>query len=374
MANDFNSVIPQILAQGLMALRENAVTAQLVNRGYSPESGTQGSTVDVPVPSAVVANAVSPSNTPPTAKDSSPTTVPVVVDQWYEAPFHLTDRDMAEAMTGIIPMQASEAIKSLINIVDLSVLGEYKNFYGAYGTAGTTPFGSGVDLKSATQIRKILNKQLAPLTDRRVVFDPDAEAAALELRAFNDGSYSGDFMAIREGQLNRKLGFEWWMNQNTPTHTAGTAASMLVNGTPAVGATTLNQDGGTGTLVLGDLFTIAGDPQYYVVTAENSNVTTTPGITFAPGLQAAPADNAAITVVGTHVVNLAFHRDAIAFASRPLQQLTLPGSIIREATDPVSRLTLRLEVTRQHKQTVFSYDMLWGTKTVRPALGARLLG
>jgi hypothetical protein len=38
------------------------------------------------------------------------------------APFYLTDRDLMEVMAGTIPMQASEAIKSLGNVVDEFIL------------------------------------------------------------------------------------------------------------------------------------------------------------------------------------------------------------------------------------------------------------
>lgn len=371
MANTLTAVTPKLLAQGLMALRQFAITPRLVNRRYEELAGERGSTIDVPIPSAIVAQAVSPAATPPSTADVSPTTVPVVLDQWFEAPFYLTDRDMLEAMNGTIPMQASEAIKALANNVDSYILGLYKKFYGAVGTAGTTPLASST--ADATGVRAVLNRQLAPLDDRYVVMNPDMEANALNLRAFQDASYSGNVQAILEGQLNRKLGFTWFMDQNIPTHTAGTAASYLINGTMTLGTKTLTVDGGSGTLVVGDLITIAGDPQTYVVTAAMANAGTS--ISIEPGLQRVPADNAAITRVASHVVNLAFHRDAIAFATRPLAQDGQGlGAIIMSEVDPVTNLALRLEITREHKRTRFSYDILYGAEVVRRELGARILG
>jgi hypothetical protein len=43
-------------------------------------------------------------------------------------------------------------------------------------------------------------------------------------------------------------------------------------------------------------------------------------------------------------------------------------------TDPVTGITLRLELTRQYKQDRWELDLLWGSKLVRAALAARLAG
>ncbi len=42
--------------------------------------------------------------------------------------------------------------------------------------------------------------------------------------------------------------------------------------------------------------------------------------------------------------------------------------------DPVSGLILRLQVTRQYMQTVWTFDMLYGGRTIRHDGVARILG
>ncbi len=373
MANDLSVVAPQLLAQGLMALRENAVMPRLVNRDYESEAAQKGTTVTIPIPSAIADRAVSPDVVPPASVDSAPTQATIPLDQWREAPFHLTDRDVMESMNGVIPMQASEAIKSLVNYANAFIMGKYLGVYGTFGAAGTTPFGT--DASEATGARKVLNNQLAPLDNRRFVIHPDAEAEALNLRAFQDMSFSGSAQGIVEGKINRKLGFDWFMDQQVPTHTAGDiAGTPLAAGGEAAGATSVTFDGGSsGGYVEGDIVTFAGHSQTYVVTADTAFGAGE--LPIAPALQAIVADDEAITLVADHVVNLAFHRDGFAFASRPLQDSAQGlGSIIQTATDPVSGLSLRLEISRQHKQTQFSFDMLFGAALIRRELVTRVLG
>lgn len=388
MANTLTEVIPQLLAQGLMALRENAITPQLINRGYESMAGEKGSTIDVPIPSAIAVQDVNPNSTPATTADIGPTSVSLVMDQWKEAPFYLTDKDLLEIMNGTIPMQASEAIKALGNTVDVALLGLYKDIYGFAGTPGTTPFASSTG--SATAVRKVLHNQLCPMMDRRMVIDPDAEANALNLRAFQDVNFAVSSADIQGGNMPRKLGFNFYMDQNVVSHTAGS-----IGGTPATtptyvtlashsaGATQIGVTvGGTNGLSLthGDILTFTGDSQTYVVKAAvSASASSTATIRIAPALQSTLLSSATITVKGTsgtaYAQNMGFHRDAFAFASRPLADNTQGlGNLIQSAVDPVTGLTLRLEISREHKRTRFSYDILYGLKTIRAALACRLWG
>lgn len=284
---------------------------RLVNSDYSNLAAQQGASIDVPIPSAIKAQAVTPGATSQDTGDISPVSATIKLDRWMEAPFYLTDKDLMEANRGVIPMQASEAVKAIANDVNATLLGLGRKFYGMVGTPGTTPFSTVVD---ATNARKVLNRQLAPVNDRRIVLDPDAEAAALGLSGFADVSKSGDARPIIDGTIGRKYGFDWAMDQQVPSFEASvmTEGALTVNGANEAGA---------------------------------------------------------------QVVSLAFHRDAIAFATRPLMDSANGlGNLTQSAVDPVSGLSLRLEVSREHKRTRFSYDILYGADVVRRELGCRIAG
>lgn len=346
-----------------------SIMPRLVNNSYSDLAARKGDTIDVPISSSIQAVAVTPAATAPDPGDTTPTSVPIAMDQWFEAAFELSDKDMLEAEDMIMPMQASEAIKALANNVDNYLLGLYTQFFGVAGDPSVVAFSDGT-AKDATDMKKVLSNQLTPIDDRWAVTDANVEASAMNVRAFQDLSWNGSPQGIIDGELNRKMGFGWWMDQNIPTHTAGTGSGYLVDGAFPVDSTSIDVDTGTGTIVVGDILTFAGDPQTYVATSALA----APGsVSISPALRAPLAGSEAVSITASHVVNLGFHRDAIAFASRPLRRSK--GGAVESATavDPISGLALRVEVTEEHKRQRFSYDILYGANVVRPEFGVRLL-
>lgn len=391
MANTITSIMPKILAAALLALREQAVMPRLVNFNWGTETAKKGSTIDVPLPAAQAVGDVVPAAVPPTQTDHAPTTVQIILDKWKKSDFYLTDKELGEIdpQAAYYPMQVSEAVRGLANQVNSDVFVLYKDIYGYTGTAGTTPFaiGSGNFPNSPTDavnLRKVLNKQLAPPDNRRAVLSLDAEANALALPAFSNFEQTGDLAVKIEGRLGRKFGLDWYYDQGVPTHTAGTittgliakAATAVAAGTKSFLATTAASTGACA-LLAGDIINIAGHTQTYVLTANATQASAASDVTLAiePGLQNALVGSEAITVKASHVVNLGFHRDAFAFATRPVGDMVFKGGHeIMQMTDPQTGINLTLEVSRQHHQTSWELSMLYGCKTIRRELAARLAG
>lgn len=394
--NGLNPVIPQILAQGLLLLRSQCVLPRLVNNSYGNDARKKGSKVEVPIAPRIASRDVVPGVTPPAADGIVFGKVEVPLDQWREAPFTMTDAEKAQVMAGSLPMAASSAIRTLAGDINAYLFRKlYQRSFQLAGTPGTTPFSAATGTAAYSTARTSLNKHNVGLDSRFVVLDPDAEGAALELAAFKDADKRGDQGGIIKGTIGEKMGALWLMDQQVPTHAKGTwGTTPLVNGAHAAGkgsrydgdgsglfedgSGTLAVDGltaNTGTVKAGDLVQLAGGTEYYSVvsdaTADSGGAAT---LRIFPAVTRAVADNAAITVVASHVVNLLFQKEALAFATRPLIDETEGLAVVQSMTDPRSGLTLRLEISRQHKQTAWSFDVLYGAENVRPEAVARIAG
>lgn len=373
MANTYTDIIPKILGRAQSILRARSLMPRLANRDYDGEAAERGATINVPLPPTITTVAVTPAAAQPSTTDITMSTVAVNLDQHYEAPFQFSDKERLELMNGGEALAIEAAAASLGDYIDASIL-TAMDVGGsiATGTAATTPFAT---LALALDPIQYLDTHKASNMNRRVLMSPRASMNLLGLEGFTNSQFSGDVRLMTEGTFvgNVRAGASWWMSQNCPTHTAGTGASYLVNNGSglAVGATTIAADTGSGTILAGDVVSFAGDTvnKYVVATALSGGSFTI----ASPGIKTAIADNAAITVSATHVANFAFQRDAIVFASRPF----LPSAAAiatDQVTDPVTGLTLRVEVVREHKRDRWSFDALWGTKVIRPQGIIKVMG
>lgn len=384
MSNTLTNVIPVLVAQGLETLRSACVAPKLVNTDYSNDPANQGDTVNLWIPSAVAASAVSPSATPVQGPDINPVRAPIPLSQWRKAGFYMTDKSRFEVVNGLKVGQAAECVKSLAEELNAYVWATAASIYNTAGTPGTTPFAS--DVSAYTKARGYLNKARAPMADRRVVLGVDAETNALGLPVLTTFQNIGDKTTMTTGQIGTKLGADWYMDQQIPSQATATpsAGAITVNGAQAVGAGSTD-NGRTGTLSLakatnptnliaGDKFTIAGGTQTYVVLSAVTLAVGNTTVSIAPALQVATSGGEAVTVLAAHVMNLAFHRDAFGLVTRPIQALNANTERSFAMQDPITGLTLRLEVIRQNKQDYYEYDILYGAACVRPELGCIIAG
>jgi len=213
---------------------------------------------------------------------------------------------------------------------------------------------------------------------------------------FNDQRELGK--QYREGVMGTTAGFDFMESTHLSTHARSTAVAtgyQVNDAAVASGATTLAVDTGTGAFVVGDVFTIAGVnsvhpetkvstglAQQFVVTAASAGGGVTLSISPAivstgarQNVSALPADNAAITVVGTvstpYGQSLMYHRDAFTFATA---DLVLPDGVDfarRETFDGISmRIVRQYDINNDKFPT--RIDVLYGYKTLRAQWATRL--
>jgi hypothetical protein len=385
MSQDLSNILDVLMAKAVQRLRSTCIMPRLVNTDFADTPAGLGDTVNVVIPSSLGVSDVTASPTQVTPNTYAPQKVGIPLNRWRKNGYFFTDKERGELSSVGTVRQQDVVIGELAEDVDAYILGLYTGVYGYVGTAGTTPFAT--DLTAAKSARTLLNKYKAPLAGRNMVLDPDAEGNAVILPNFVQANFAGDTGTIREGQIGHKLGMDWWMDQQVPTHTSTplTAGACTVNGVNAVGAG--STDGGrNGTvsiakatnasdLVKGDIITIAGDSQTYVVTADTTLGVGNTSVPISPALVKATTGGETVTLAASHVVNLCFHPDAIAFASRRLSS-SVPSAQAntRVVADSVSGLTLRMEMVRQNKQDYIEFDILLGAALVRPELITRVAG
>ncbi|NEQ29637.1 MAG: hypothetical protein F6K04_01350 [Leptolyngbya sp. SIO4C5] len=370
----------KILALGAQVIRQQTALPMLVNHvtvGDRAQGASRGGTTEVIVPPEFTSRTVVPGPVPPaSAAAPAPTTVQVPLDYWKEVNFPLTEKHVTllENAETAVPMFLANAVSPIVEDITAAIAGQYTGLYGYVGAAGTTPFAASP--AEAQQAKKVLTQQKCPKFMRQLLLNTDAYANGTGLEAFRSYLQYGSRETIQEGEVSRAYGFNWYEDVGLDgiehRNPAGTPAGWLVNSAAvAVGDRSVAIDTGANAPVLGDIFTVAGDTQTYVVQSYAGGV-----LSFAPGAQVAWADNAALTFKAAHAINLAFHPFCFAFDSRPATRLSLPGVTSNFMTwvDDMTGVVLRLEIRDEYHQTGFYISCLWGAKLVDARLGVRIAG
>ncbi len=382
MSNALSTYDPLFYAQeGLIALENALGMAKRVHRGYEQERNAKelGSTISIKKPTIFTALAA-----PSAAQDINVSEVQILLNQWYEVKFALTDKELAYTGTKIITDHIRPAAYALANKIDQALNALSNDIPWYVDAAGSA------DITDIINVKKMLFNNAVPLQDPSMMhLEVDGiETAYLQaLPAFNQQYAAGadGLRTLQNGDLGMKFGLNLFSNQNVVTHTKGTCndTALQVLGATVKGATVISLDavdgGVTGTLAVGDTFVIAGNTQRYAVTALNTasgNAYTSVAIT--PPLAQDHADNDAVTVnLDNHTAMIGFHRNAFAFASAPLPMLANQlGAKVETITDPITGLSLRSRMyyIGDTSKVYVALDVLFGVKTLDPNLAVLLRG
>ena len=121
------------------------------------------------------------------------------------------------------------------------------------------------------QARARLNDNSAPMPARKIVNDPWTEARVVQSLTGLLNPSAAISEQYYEGVMYRALGFTWFMDQTVIKHTAGSFSAGTVNGANQTGPT-LVTNAITGTLLAGDIITIASVNAVNRVTKQNTGM------------------------------------------------------------------------------------------------------
>lgn len=283
---------------------------------------------------------------------------------------------------GYLSVQAdlfAQGLRALVNEMELDLAIAAKNGASrAFGTAGTTPFASGVG--DGAQIRKILDDNGAPGTGRSCVISTATGANLRTNTQLTKANEAGDIMTLRQGELVDLSGISYKESGQAAFHTAGTAASSTTNTTGyAIGATTINlASAGTGTFLPGDVVSFAGDTNMYQVVTGDTDVSNGGSIVIAaPGLrQAIPAAATLITRRASYTANVAFTQNAIVLATRA-PELPQEGDLALDRmmlTDPRSGMSFEVSLYPGYRKIRAEIAAAWGWKITKREHVCLLMG
>lgn len=407
-----NAVLtPDIIAkEATMILDNNLVMAKQVHRGHEKEftsvNGYEvGNSVSIRKPTDfTVRDGATASN-----QDVVEGSTSITVDKMKGVDFSFTSTELTLDIKDLSERVIKPAMIQLANQVDRDLMALYSSVPNWVGTPGQT-INSYADFAKAPERA---DEIALPSEGRSAVLSPAdhwgllGSQTALYMQDVAKGAY-------RKGSLGEIGGVETFMSQNVPTHTVGAlGGTPLVNGAAQVSTyasvkTTNTQslitDGWTAAVAArvaaGDVFTIAGvfdvNPvtkatlphlkQFVATAAASSDGTGNATLTISPAIitsgafqnaSAAPADNAALTFMGTAATgyrqNLLFHKNAFSLAMVPL--VSPPGAVdVARQTMNGTSVRLIPYYTGSSDTSAWRLDILYGVKAIDPRLAIRASG
>lgn len=345
-------------------------------------------------------------------QDVVETNVSLTVDTQKHIGVRITDKELTLDLNSFRESVAEPAMAQLAASIEADVLARAKNRVARL--VGTLTGSGQLNYRQFRQMGAAMTSALAPSSQRCALLSPDS---GVEFGDAVKGLFQSSSEIEKqyiEGMMGRTGGMDVFESTYLATHRTGTlAGTPLTNGASlGVSATTNTHadttdvviDGLTNgtTLVEGDVITIAniydvhpetkqstGKLKQFVVrsggTAASNTLTATvsPALIYGAGNAfqncvisgASDTDNNAVSVVGTINTNwgenLAFHRNAFAFATADLEDVSRDGAWgARETYDGISmRVARQYDIVNDRRNT--RIDVLYGFTALYPELAVR---
>lgn len=381
MANILTKLIPDLYQNLDEVSRELTGFLPSVARNSSAARAALGESVTVPVSTAMESGDVTPSMNVPEPEDFTMDNVAIQITKSRNVSFGLTGEEFQGLNNGvganyILGENIKQAVRTLANEMEKDVAIEAAiSSSRAYGTAGTTPFAA--NLSDAAQIKKIMDDNGAPMSGRSLIVDTTAGVNLRSLTQLTNVGDAGTNMTLRQGELLNMFGISIKESAGIQNVAQSAIEGVTLKAVEA-GATELTIKAATsGSLKAGDIITIAGDDNKYVVAVANGALAPAGKIKIAkPGLLHGAADGAAVTVVADSARNIAFTQNAIQLVTRapalPAGRDAAVDSYIM--TDSRSGMAFEVRVYQGYRKMRMEVACAWGVKVIKPEHVVTLLG
>lgn len=329
--NNVDALIPELWAnESLAILEENMIATQLVHRDFEDELANYGDVVNTRRPGEFEAKRKGV-NDDVTIQAANATNVQVTLNQHVHVSFLIRDGEESMAFKDLAEIYMAPAMLAQARFLDRVVLGQYPQFLvNAFGGLGTTSTSNARD--RLLGVREIMNRNKAYMDNRQLILSPATETNLLKLDAFVQAQQVGDTgLALQEAWLGRKYGFNMYMCQNMAEvrPTSGVVTGAINNsGGYAAGTTSITVDGLSAAITVGTWLSVAGDdsPQQVVSTTGGSTPT---AIVLYPGLRAAVANDAVITLINKDATTT-------SYAAGWSKEIGYTGSVVPQVGQMVS--------------------------------------
>jgi hypothetical protein len=358
---------PNIIArEAILALESNLVMADLVHRDYSSEFVKVGDTVNVRKPASFVAKNFTGEIE---KQDITEGSVPVKLDRYRDVSVDVTSKEWTLDVKDFSMQVIQPAMKAIAEGVDIDLLN-----VAAKITNSVASSANPANLSDIGQLAKKLDLTKTPRANRRLVLHPEHLYKYALTDNLSKVAYAGDNVTLRDALLGRVYSLDTYYDQNAPASAAatpGTATALSVTGTK--NGTTFAATGvtpATATIKTGDIIILDGVS--YGVTTD---------VTASGGAASITVDTKLIKDYGTatsaYIVtaphSLAFHRNAIALVSRPLD---LPHGGVEAAVADYNGLGVRVTYgyNQNTKTETVSFDIIYGVALLEPKMAVKLVG
>lgn len=390
-----------ITKEALRVLHQEAVFVGSINKQYDNSFAQEGAKIGSSLRVRLPAQFVTSRGATLVKQDYLEQNTNLTVQPQFQIGMEFSALDLTLSLDDFSSRVIRPAMANLAANIDAAVLetavASTFNQVNGHGAANT--------FAQVLQARKILNDNLAPSPDRTIMLNTQATVDIVDATKglFQDSSTIAK--QYKEGMVGRTAGFDFMESTIMNRRTRGGAnGAYVLTANATNGATSIAVGTGTGTLAVGDVFTIAnvfavhpetkvstGQLQQFVVTTAYAGGAGT--VNFAPAVwgplaatavnasrqnvSALPLSGAAITVAGTanatYGNSLAYHKDAFTFATA---DLVLPKGVDFASRQVFDGISMRLVRQYDINNDVFPcrIDVLAAWGALRPQNAVRIAG